>query len=83
MAMLSYAAEIGGPAAAVHVASHHTAGQQRKVQLAQKLIRSWFSKDVNFADYDDGYRKKVSALIRAKVEGTKWSSPRKRTKTPK
>ena len=45
------------------------------MQLAQTLIRNWFTRSFDFTSYDDRYRKQVKALIRAKVEGREIVKP--------
>lgn len=74
MAMLNYDEEIKSPdemAAALKTPRKIN----RQVQLAQALIRNWFSRDFDFTSYDDAYRKKVKELINAKVEGWEIVSP--------
>jgi len=74
MAMLNYAAEIRRPREVVAAARHaHVGG--RKVQLAQTLIRSWITRDFDFAAYEDRYREKLKELIDAKVEGREIVAP--------
>jgi len=74
MAMLNYAAEIRRPRDVVAAAKHSHLGG-RKVQLAQTLIRSWFTRNFDFAAYEDRYREKLQELIDAKVEGREIVAP--------
>jgi DNA end-binding protein Ku len=74
MAMLNYDDEIRRPKEVVAAARHaHVGG--RKVQLAQTLIRSWFTSDFDFSAYDDRYREKLQELINAKIEGREVVAP--------
>jgi DNA end-binding protein Ku len=68
MAMLNCDEEIRRPREVVAAARQRGAGG-RKVQLAQTLIRSWFTRDFDFAAYDDRYREKLQDLIDAKIHG--------------
>lgn len=79
MAMLNYDKEIRRPKEVVAAARHaHVGG--RKVQLAQTLIRSWFTSDFDFAAYDDRYREKLQELIDAKIEGREIVAPEEEEK---
>ena len=81
MAMLNYDEEIKSPdemAAALNTPRRIN----RQVQLAQTLIRNWFTREFDFATYDDAYRKKVKELIKAKVEGREVVSPGGEEETP-
>jgi DNA end-binding protein Ku len=51
----------------------------RKVHLAQTLIRNWAEDDFDFTEYDDRYREKVRALIDAKIEGREIVAPEEET----
>jgi DNA end-binding protein Ku len=81
MAMLNYDEEIRSPD---EVASSikHPRKINRQVQLAQALIRNWYSRDFDFTEYDDTYRKKVKKLIEAKVEGREIVTPGEEVETP-
>jgi DNA end-binding protein Ku len=74
MAMLNYDEEIKSPdemAAALKTPRKIN----RQVQLAQALIRNWYSREFDFTSYQDKYRKKVKELIKAKVEGREIVTP--------
>jgi DNA end-binding protein Ku len=75
MAMLNYAAEIRDPADVM--SAHKTERPEgRKVQLAQTLIRSWYSDKVDLSDYEDRYREKLKHLIDAKIHGHEIAAPK-------
>jgi DNA end-binding protein Ku len=74
MAMLNYDEEIRRPREVVAMAKQHRLGG-RKVQLAQTLVRNWFTSDFDFTEYDDRYREKLQDLIDAKIEGRELVVP--------
>lgn len=74
MAMLNYDEEIRSPDE-MRAALKRPRKINRQVQLAQALIRNWFSREFDFTDYDDTYREKVKRLIKAKVEGREIVTP--------
>jgi DNA end-binding protein Ku len=74
MALLNYDEEIRPPAEAA-AGLKAPRGLNRKVQLAQTLIRTWSAKDFDFRDYDDPYRERVQALIDAKIAGRDIEQP--------
>jgi DNA end-binding protein Ku len=81
MAMLNYDEEIKSPdemAAALKTPRKIN----RQVQLAQALIRNWFTREFDFTSYDDAYRKKVKDLIKAKVEGREVVTPGEEEEQP-
>lgn len=81
MAMLNYDEEIKSPdemAAALKTPRKIN----RQVQLAQALIRNWYSREFDFTSYDDKYRKKVKELIKAKVEGREVVTPGEEEEQP-
>jgi DNA end-binding protein Ku len=74
MAMLNFDEEIRRPAEVMAAHKPPRVGG-RKVQLAQTLVRTWFSDDFDFAAYDDRYREKLQELIDAKIEGREIEAP--------
>jgi len=81
MAMLNYDEEIRSPES-VAKALKRPRKINRQVQLAEALIRNWFSRDFDFAGYDDQYRKKMKELIKAKVEGREIVAPGEEEEQP-
>jgi DNA end-binding protein Ku len=77
MAMLRYDEEIRPPAEVI-AAAEPPRVDRRKIQLAQTLVRSWFTDDFDFTEYDDRYREKVKALIDAKAKGREIVAPEER-----
>jgi DNA end-binding protein Ku len=83
MAMLNFDEEIRLPKdLGLHLHTKSSAAQRRKVQLAQTLIRGWAVDDFDFDQYDDQYREKVQALIKAKVAGREIVAPEEEEETP-
>jgi len=76
MGMLNYDKEIKSPS---QMASTLKKPRRinRQVQLAQAIIRNWFTRDFDFSAYDDHYRKKVKELVRDKVAGRETVVPGK------
>lgn len=81
MAMLNYDEEIKSPEE-MAAALPSPRKINRQVQLAQTLIRNWFTRSFDFTSYDDRYRKQVKALIRAKVEGREIVKPSEEEEEP-
>ena len=79
MAMLNYDEEIRRPRDVVAAVKESRIGG-RKVQLAQTLVRNWFTRDFDFTAYDDRYREKLQDLIDAKVEGRELVVPEEEEK---
>jgi DNA end-binding protein Ku len=73
MAMLNYDEEIRPPREVLAAKQPRVAS--RNVELARTLIRSWSTRDFDFAAYDDRYRQRLQALIDAKVEGREIVAP--------
>lgn len=74
MAMLNYDAELR-PAEEMVAQVAKPRGAQRKVELAQTLIRNWSPRDFDFTAYQDRYREKVKDLIEAKIAGREIVQP--------
>ena len=81
MAMLNYDEEIKSPDEMAG-ALKKPRKTNRQVQLAQALIRNWYSREFDFTAYDDKYRKKVKELIKAKVEGREIVTPGEEEEPP-
>jgi DNA end-binding protein Ku len=47
----------------------------KKVRLAEQLIRTWSSGRFDFSDYVDNYYEKVKELVSAKIEGREIVAP--------
>jgi DNA end-binding protein Ku len=73
LAMLNYDDEIRKPRDVVQLA--RTRESSRKVQLAQTLVRSWFTSHFDIAAYEDRYREKVQELLEAKIAGRQIVAP--------
>lgn len=76
MAMLNFDEEIRLPKdLGIGVPAKRSTDLQRKVKLAQTLIKGWSVDEFDFEQYDDLYREKVKALIKAKVAGREIVAP--------
>lgn len=83
MAMLNFNEEIRAVGdLPLPTAAKPSAGMRRKVQLAQTLIRGWSVDDFDFDQYDDLYREKLQALIKAKVAGRETVAPDEEEEAP-
>jgi DNA end-binding protein Ku len=74
MAMLNYAAEMRQTKEAVGELPA-VRDSNKKVQLAEQLIRAWSSGTFDFSDYVDTYYEKVKELVSAKIEGREIVAP--------
>jgi DNA end-binding protein Ku len=81
MSMLNYDEEIKSPDEMAS-ALKKPRRINRQVQLAQALIRNWYTREFDFTAYDDHYRKKVKELIKAKVEGREVVTQREEEEEP-
>jgi DNA end-binding protein Ku len=81
MAMLNFEDEIRSPAELM--AQHkRPRGVSRQVQLAQALIKSWFTKDFDVSTYHDHYRERLKTLIDAKIKGRQIVAPAEEEEEP-
>jgi DNA end-binding protein Ku len=81
MSMLNYDKEIKSPDE-MAAALKKPRRINRQVQLAQALIRNWYTRDFDFTSYDDQHRRKVKELIKAKVEGREVVTPGEQEEEP-
>ena len=72
MAMLNYEAEIRKPAEMNLVKPRLT---PKKVDLAETLIKTWGDAKFDLSKYKDGYRDRVAAMVKAKIEGKEVVAP--------
>lgn len=76
MAMLNFDEEIREPEdIGLVLPGKASAALRRKVQLAQTLVKGWADDNFDFHDYDDHYREKVQALLKAKAAGREVVAP--------
>ncbi|MBL9095247.1 MAG: Ku protein [Planctomycetaceae bacterium] len=74
LALLNYAAEIRD-AADVAVDEPTIRNVEKKVRMAEQIIRSWESDRFDFASYTDEYLERVRDLIDAKLKGRTIEAP--------
>ncbi len=74
MNLLNYAAEMRNPRDLV-AAPVSLGAKDKKVKLAEQLIRSWTDPDFDFAALQDTYTEKLQAIIDAKVHGRQTVAP--------
>jgi len=74
MALLNYESEMRSPEqSAVSLPTVRSA--DRKVHMAEQIIRNWTDEEFDFAQYVDRYQAKVRELIDAKIAGDEVVTP--------
>jgi len=81
MALLNYEAEMR-TAADVSVTLPKSAGEARKVKLAEQIIEQWTEGHFDFSDYVDRSLEKTEALINAKIKGHEIVKPEEDEEEP-